>query len=851
MFNSTKTNMKLKILKTALAIVAGLVALDGVVQAEPVAVSNYSFENPALSSGGVAYAPLLGWNAFGGGYQQIYNQLASDGFYTQNGDGTLAATGDGYQYFSVNGGAAGGPGGIDQDVGQLLPNTTYTLTVAVGWRNGIPNGISNIKLVNGGDNTGVTLASTNVDITTLTSGTFSDVTLVYTTGPSVSGDLTIVLQSTTGVQANFDNVRLDAQIPSFGTSVTVSNFSFENPALTYPVSNPGFVPSWIIVNDLTGQGVGEADISGNYNIYFAGDGTNYLPASGDGYQIAFITNGASIYQDVGALLPSKTYTMLVAVGADPADNPSLQGSGQIQLINGTDNTGTVLAATKVSNVGASGVFRNYLVSFTTPSSVSGHLTVALNTTNATKIIYDNVRLYQAAPTLSVGAPVLSSTTAYPGKLVTISASAGGGGTLEYNFQYDSGTAGTTWTSLSGYSTNSSYVDNTTGYVLGNYEYRVVVTNVYAAITSAPAMLTVANVGPDLVQNPAPFDENLVVGQSVNFTAVFNSTLPITYQWQVNRNDGNGFVNVTNGTPHSAALIINNLAVADAGTYSVIATHTYGSTTNTTSATLAVAPVPSPDSFGNLVLLNNESGNGSFTSTYSTAAGLIAGMLPFDQAGNFSGPGYDSTGGNITNITSGQAIIGGDKSLMVTVGDAGGNTNNAGQYVTYLLNTNASPQGYNLTSLQAIGGWSDYGRDEVTADVYYSTVSNPTTFIQFAFYDNNPATGVSPPVNRVVVLPSSGYLAQNVAAVKFSFTPTEKGGTVQNGYVGLFKLGVYGQAVTPPSLHIAQSGSNVVLTWTGGTLYQASSLTGSWTVVTGATSPWTIAPTAPQMLYRLQ
>ena len=843
--------MKIKILKTALAVVVGLVILGSVAQAEPVAVSNPSFESPALSSGGVTYVPLPGWNAFGGGYQQIYNQTFGDGFYSQNGDGTLLAPGDGYQYFSVNGGAAGGPGGIDQDLGQLLPNTTYTLKVAVGWRNGIPNGISNIKLVNGLNHTGTTLASTNVDITTLTQGTFTDVTLVYTTGPAVSGDLTVVLQSTTGVQANFDNVRMDAQIPSFGTPVALSNFSFENPALTYPVSYPGSVPSWTIVNDPSGLGVGEADISGNYNIYFAGDGTNYLPAPGDGYQIAFITNGASIYQDSGALLPSKTYTLLVAVGADPADDPSMEGSGQIQLINGTDNTGTVLAATKVSNVGASGVFRNYLVSFTTPSSVSGDLTVVLNTTNATKIIYDNVRLYQAAPALSVSAPVLSSATAYPGKLVTISASAAGGGTLEYSFQYDSGSAGTTWTSLSGYSTNNSYVDNTTGYALGNFEYRVVVTNAYGAVTSSPAILTVANIGPDLVQNPAPFDENLVTGQTLDFHAVFNSTLPITYQWQIDRNDGNGPVNVTNGTPNSAELIITNLAESDAGVYSVIATHTYGSTTNTTSATLAVAPLPSPDSFGNLVLLNNESDDGSFTSTYSTAAGLIAGMLPFDQGGNFSGPGYDSTGGNVANLTSSQAIIGGDKSLMVTVGDAGGNTNNAGQYVTYLLNTNASPQGYNLTSLQAIGGWSDYGRDEVTADVYYSTVNDPNTFIQFAFYDNNPTQGFSPPVNRVVVLPSSGYLAQNVAAVKFSFTPTELGGTVQNGYVGLFKLGVFGQAVTPPSLHIAQSGSSVVLTWTGGTLYQASSLTGSWTAVAGATSPWTNAPTAPQMFYRLQ
>lgn len=697
------------------------------------------------------------------------------------------------------------------------------------------------------------MASTNIDITTLTQQTFSNITVVVTTGPVVSGDLTIVLQSTSGVQAEFDNVRLDEQLPNFGTPVTVQNNSFENPALGYPVALPGTVTGWTIVNDVTGQGVGEADISGNYNISFAGDGTNYLPAPADGYQIAFITNQASIYQDVGALQPSMTYTMLVAVGADPTDSTTLEGGGQIELVNGTDLTGTVLASAQVSNVGLSGIFRDYLVSFTTPASVSGDLTLVLNTTNATKIIYDNVQLYAATPKLAptVGALNLSSPLAYPGKLITLSDTASGVGVLEYNFQYDNGSAGSTWTSVSSSSTNSSYVENTTGLAVGNYEFRLVVANAYGAITSAPAILSVADVGPDLIQNPTPLSENLVASQTAQFTAIFNSTLPITYQWQVNRGDSNGVVNVSRGSFNSAVLVITNLTAADAGTYSVVATHAYGSTTNAASAALAVAALPAPDSFGNIVFLDNEGNNGAFTPTLNTSSGLIAGLLPINQAGNFGGPGYDATGGDLTNLTGIQPIIAGDKALLLTVGDAGGNTNNAGQFVTYQLNTNASPMGYNLTSLQAFGGWSDYGRDEVAADVFYSTVAAPNTFIQCAYYNNNPATGLAPPINAVIVVPANAYLATNVSQIMFNFLPTELGGTVQNGYVGLFKLGVSGLAVPVPKITVAKAGANIVLTWPAGSLYQSSSLAGPWTLVNGATSPFAVTPTAPKMFYLAQ
>ncbi len=107
---------------------------------------------------------------------------------------------------------SGGTGGIYQDVGPLLPNTTYTLTVAIGLRNDFtPGSLGSpgiISLINGANNTGTLLASTNGVPTT--SGTWQDYTTTFITGPTVSGDLTVELPvaGASTIQANFDNVRL-------------------------------------------------------------------------------------------------------------------------------------------------------------------------------------------------------------------------------------------------------------------------------------------------------------------------------------------------------------------------------------------------------------------------------------------------------------------------------------------------------------------------------------------------------------------------------------------------------------------------------------------------------------------
>lgn len=840
--------MKIKTLKNALGMVAAISVASLSANAIPVPIQNYSFEDPVVGDGNSSYSAPPNWTGFAGGSAAIEDPNAN--FTGVAGSpGTLPGSANGVQYWHVNGSDAGGPGGIYQDVGQIQPNTTYTLTVAMGQRSDINNAQGTISLVNGTDNTGTTLAYTNVDVSSVPSGSFGDVVLTVTTGAGASGDLTVVLQSTTGVQIGFDNIRVDASIPLDATSLTVTNFSFEDDVQadgeqttsTPPSAWSGFGPS-----------IGTIRPSGGVDFPSYVDPANTtLPAPGDAYQCAYANGSCGFFQDVGALLPSKTYTLKVAVGARATVNWG-EGLGVIQLVNGTDNSGTVLVTKTVSNTNppAGGTFSDFTAVFTTPANVSGDLTIVLNTTTAVQMCFDNVRLYEQIPTSLapvVVVPTLATpaggSAAYAGDLVTVNEAATGPGPLYYSWQSDNGTSGTTWTTVSDFTNLSSYVQNTTGFNLPAYQFRAVVTNASGASTSAPVVLTMTNGAPVAIQNPLPQLEEFTATETARFSAAFTGTRPLTYQWQVD--NGGGPVNVTKGTFNSLVLVITNLDVNDSGNYTLVVSNSFGSATNSVAGQLTVNPLPSPNAANNILLYSHEGNSQPYTPTYVLAAGnLIASTAPSDSgSGNFQQEGV----AGISILTDNMLGLPGQHSEYATVGI------NGGSYLTYTLNTNASPQGYNLNKIVAIGGWADLNRNQVSADVYYSTVSDPQTFIYLDSYSYN--GGVNNfwgnPTVGVQVVPASGWLATNVASIKFDFTGPGGTGGGGFGYSGLSELQVFGQANVAPSITIIRSGSNIVLSWPSGILYEANNVTGPWGIVTGAVSPWTVSPTAPQKFYRLQ
>lgn len=203
----------MKYSKSVLAIVAvSAFAAFGGTQAAPITVLNYSFEDDIAPSPGVVESVPSGWfgyNQVGGA--DIGSQNPSGAMFTQNNPLGAPAQGNQFTYINIFAENPNSAGGIFQDVGSLLPNTTYTLTVAIGSRADRINSPGIISLINGFDPFSGIVMATGGGLPS-TQNTWQDYSISFTTGSVVSDNLVIALSVAPGgtIQADFDNVRLDA-----------------------------------------------------------------------------------------------------------------------------------------------------------------------------------------------------------------------------------------------------------------------------------------------------------------------------------------------------------------------------------------------------------------------------------------------------------------------------------------------------------------------------------------------------------------------------------------------------------------------------------------------------------------
>ena len=96
-------------------------------------------------------------------------------------------------------------------------------------------------------------------------------------------------------------------------------------------------------------------------------------------------------------------------------------------------------------------------------------------------------------------------------------------------------------------------------------YTVLITNVYGAITSAPA--TVAVIASPPVLSRWPRDQRAMPGGLAEFTVKAEGALPLSYQWFFN---GESLANATN-----SSLRLTGLQTAQSGAYSVVVTNALG------------------------------------------------------------------------------------------------------------------------------------------------------------------------------------------------------------------------------------------------------------------------------------
>lgn len=211
----------------------------------------------------------------------------------------------------------------------------------------------------------------------------------------------------------------------------------------------------------------------------------------------------------------------------------------------------------------------------------------------------------------------------------------------------------------------------------------------------------------------------------------------------------------------------------------------------------------PPASGILVTTTNQTAPASesypFTPTWTivTNGDLILGQAPGSSAGNFDLEPYGTTR-NVNSLTAGGSLtINTNGNPLTTSGNyvTCGNGYGAGSSVVYTLTNSAL--GYNLTNITVYGGWKDNGRDQQAYTIYYSTASNPTTFISLTSVNFNPSV---PGANiadatRVTITSPNGVLASNVASVMLDFTNP----TSENGYCGYAQIALFGTPSIAPAV----------------------------------------------------
>ena len=285
-------------------------------------------------------------------------------------------------------------------------------------------------------------------------------------------------------------------------------------------------------------------------------------------------------------------------------------------------------------------------------------------------------------TALIGAILLSDVTAHAssaavsgGAQVTLTASADGTAPFTYQW-YKDGNA------LSG-ATDSTYTINS---FQGSNEgtYTTVISNSAGSTTTDDAVLTlaIANVAPLFTIQPS--SQTATAGDAVTFTTAASGTPTPTFQWQKN--------GATLPGATGASYTLANVAIGDAGSYTVVASNSAGSTTSGTAVLTVNAATVSPSittqPSGQTVTSGNAAtftvaANGTPTPTYqwkkngssisgATGASYTIASTTTGSAGTYtvvvtnSAGSITSTGAVLTIITS-PAITTQPTSQTVTAG----------------------------------------------------------------------------------------------------------------------------------------------------------------------------------------
>ena len=171
---------------------------------------------------------------------------------------------------------------------------------------------------------------------------------------------------------------------------------------------------------------------------------------------------------------------------------------------------------------------------------------------------------------------------FVGTLVTFTASVLGAQPLYFQWQFDNGSG---FTDIPGANTNALALNAA---ITNAGSYKLVVTNNYGAVTSAPVTLTVTldTTPPSINQLTVSPTNNVFTGTPVTFTASVLGVQPLYFQWQFD--NGGGFTDIPGANTNMLAL---NAAATNTGSYELVVTNNYGAVTSSIAILNVTASAP--------------------------------------------------------------------------------------------------------------------------------------------------------------------------------------------------------------------------------------------------------------------
>ncbi|MEI3198448.1 MAG: chitobiase/beta-hexosaminidase C-terminal domain-containing protein, partial [Lachnospiraceae bacterium] len=281
--------------------------------------------------------------------------------------------------------------------------------------------------------------------------------------------------------------------------------------------------------------------------------------------------------------PIVKHTITATAGA----NGSISPSGKVEVVEGADqafsitaNDGYEIESLKVDGAAVSTatsyIFRNVRAAHT------------IEATFKQKITVEKPSIGKQPQNVSVKA----------GEQATFTVAATGTD-LKYQWQIDRND-GKGFADIAG-ADRASYTTSAVDKNCNGYKYQCVISNSAGSVTTGAATLTVTeDVTPPVqptVKKPGiskqPQNVSVKAGEQATFTVKATGT-DLTYQWQINRNDGKGFVDITGADKASYTTGVADM-LCNGYKYQCVISNSAGSvTTNAATLTVTESTTPSPD-----------------------------------------------------------------------------------------------------------------------------------------------------------------------------------------------------------------------------------------------------------------